>query len=292
MFGSNAKWWLPRDIESISCVGTCKNDKCKKKFKKGKWKCFSKGNKIQIIVNWTALHTRKALRNFSSKAPQQTSSWLRFCSFIYGLVTQEHSEKPDFLQSRLGSSWAPTNNLCEGVVQDSHISHSLLLQESKRPYQHFCLAQVKRLLCCVSLHSQGEGGRGCMWFQWNNGIDLWTSRKWCTSPGWLQEVLYLLKILLGLWAVGENFQIATAYTRSCPPIPCLLCCLSHIPSLLLVLSEQCSPGIQNKSNAWPPAFPARNSRDRQDVIIVTWAFISWIPFLPHNHLHIWLPTSP
>lgn len=84
MFGSNAKWWLPRDIESISCVGTCKNDKCKKKFKKGKWKCFSKGNKIQIIVNWTALHTRKALRNFSSKAPQQTSSWLRFCSFIYG----------------------------------------------------------------------------------------------------------------------------------------------------------------------------------------------------------------
>lgn len=182
------------------------------------------------------------------------------------------------------------------MIQDS-LSHLLLLALTRvqmslsiTPYQPFCLAQVNRL-CCISLHSQGGGGRGCKWFQWNNGIDLRTPRKQCTSPGWLQELLYLLKILLGLWAVGENFQIATAYTRNCPPIPCLLWCLSHSPSLLLVLWEQCSPGIQNKNNAWPRAFPECNSWEGQDVIVVPWAFMDSLVTLQPltymaSHIHI------
>lgn len=183
-------------------------------------------------------------------------------------MTQRHFEKPGFLLSCLGSSWTPTNNLCEVMIQDS-LSHLLLLALTRvqmslsiTPYQPFCLAQVNRL-CCISLHSQGGGGRGCKWFQWNNGIDLRTPRKQCTSPGWLQELLYLLKILLGLRAVGENFQIATAYTSNCPPIPCLLWCLSHSPSLLLVLWEQCSPGIQIRTMHGPlPSLNATAERDK------------------------------
>lgn len=290
---------MPQDVESIPCVGTCKSDKCQKSFKKGKQKCFPKGKKTEIIVNQTAQHTgsfMKGWRKFFFGSPTANLQLLEILFLFLWLGDPGALWEARFPSELFGVLMGPQKQSVWGhgpgfpyllFLAVARVKASLFVT----PYKHFSLAQVNRLLCCISLHSQGGGGRGCMWFQWNNGIRLWTSRKRCTSPGWLQELLYLLKILLGLWAVGENFQIATAYTRNCLPIPCLLCCLSHSPSLLLVLSEQCSPGIQNKNNAWPPAFPEGNSWEGQDFVMVPWAFNWWIPLLPHNHLHIWLSIS-
>lgn len=297
VLGNSVKWWLPQDIESIPCVGTCKSDKCKKSFKKGKQKCFSKGKKTEIIINQTAQHIRSFMKGCKKFFFGSPTANLQFeILFLFIVAWWPRST----LKSRVSFRvvWGP-RGLPQSLWGRGPGFPDLLLLTVARvkvslsvtPYQHFSLAQVNRLLYCVSLHSQGGVGRGCIWFQWNNGIRLRTSRKRCASPGWLQELLYLLKILLGLWAVGENFQIATAYTRNCPPIPCLLFCLSHSPNLLLVLSEQCSPGVQNKNNAWPPAFPEGNSWKGQDVM-VPWAFNWWIPLLTRNHLHIQLPTSP
>lgn len=156
-------------------------------------------------------------------------------------MTQEHPEKLGSLQSCSGGPccWHP---------QKIHVRTWPRIPVSPAP--HCCKYQCSpfwhtlpvfliwpRLAYCFSIfvsELRVGKGRGCIWFQWNNGIDFRTAGKQRTSPVWVQDLLYLLKILLGLWAVGENFQIATAYIRNCPPVPCLLCSLTRSPSLLLV----------------------------------------------------------
>lgn len=159
-----------------------------------------------------------------------------FLLLFSGLMTQKNSGldfELDFLQScssvptvasQKRSMWGQAGFPFFLLLTTASINTSFLSHPTSTPD----LAQLSFQLFYIGF--QLSMGKGCMWFRRNNGIDLQTVRKQCTSPIWMQELLYLLKILPGLWAVGENFQIATAYIRICSPAPCLLCGLTHSPS--------------------------------------------------------------
>lgn len=83
----------------------------------------------------------------------------------------------------------------------------------------------------------------------------WDCKSCCT----------FLKILLGVWVVGENFQVTAAYIRNCPPLPCFLWGLTHSPSLLFVLCQDISAQAFKISTLYLPLPLLNAAAEREKV---------------------------
>lgn len=214
--------------------------------------------------------SQRAVRNLSLGAPQWIYSYFKFFSFFLDWWPCNNLRSRVPFRVVPGSSLDSTKDSCEHVAQDSLCPCSHCCK-----YQCICFWHAlpefliwPKLAYSFSLFaSKMRVGkeRECMWFQWNNVIDFHTAGKQRTSPVRLQELLYLLKILLGVWVVGENFQITAAYIRNCPPLPCLLCGLTHSPSLLLVLCQDISSQAFKISTLYLPLPLLNAAAEREKV---------------------------
>lgn len=168
VLGNSVKWWLPQDIESIPLLPSVRVIKANKSLKKEKQKeCFFKGKKTQIILNRTSRHTRSFMKDCKKIFFGSPTANLQLLEILFFFFVAWWPRSTLRSQVSFRVVWCPcgppTNGLCEGMVQDSHVSCSSLLQETKRPFlSHPTSISIwLRLADCFSVFSPLSGwGRG------------------------------------------------------------------------------------------------------------------------------------
>lgn len=153
-----------RTLKASHVLPSVRVIKANKSLKKEKQKeCFSKGKKTQIIVNRTSQHTRsfmKDCKNIFFGSPTANLQLLEIL-FLFFVAWWPRSTLRSQVSFRV--VWCPcgppTNDLCEGMVQDSRVSCSSLLQETKRPFlSHPTSISIwLRLADCFSVFSPLSG---------------------------------------------------------------------------------------------------------------------------------------